>query len=37
MEFPHFDIYSAKNGKSMSIIGAGVDLAKNVFAVHGIN
>ena len=24
-------------GKSMAIVTAGIDLAKNVFAVHGVN
>jgi len=36
MEFPHF-VKAQRKGKSMSIITVGIDLAKNVFAVHGIN
>jgi transposase len=36
MEFPHF-IQPNRKGKSMSIITVGIDLAKNVFAVHGVN
>lgn len=36
MEFPRF-INTVKKGKSMSIIVIGIDLAKHVFAVHGIN
>ena len=37
MEFPHFVIHSVKNGKSMSFIVVGIDLAKNVFALQGVN
>ena len=36
MEFPRF-INAQRKGKSMSIITVGIDLAKNVFAVHGVN
>src|ERR1700750_2223441 len=36
MEFPRF-INAHRKGKSMSIITVGIDLAKNVFAVHGVN
>ena len=36
MEFPHFTQPNRK-GKSVSIITVGIDLAKDVFAVHGVN
>lgn len=36
MEFPRF-INAQRKGKSMSIITVGIDLAKNVFAMHGVN
>lgn len=26
-----------RNGKSVAIVTVGIDLAKNVFAVHGLN
>ena len=35
MEFPL--INPRRKGKSMRIITVGIDLAKNVFAVHGAN
>ena len=37
MEFPRFIVPQRNKGKSMSIITVGIDLAKNVFAVHGVN
>ena len=30
-------IYKLRNVKSMSIMSAGIDLSKNVFAVHGVD
>ena len=37
MEFPRFIVPQRNNWESMSIITVGIDLAKNVLAVHGVN